>query len=194
VRYRLALNENQNQMTARGVDNVTNENYWSGIDDTGTYLFAANRVRSRFRSATNFKAKPRSGQGGSFPAGCARLSVKRCPFIKHTGDRRERRVNVVGCRRGKRPDASSRFTEPTYSTYRPWRRHRYRPVSRHRSGDSNGGPGGTARLCRRRDRRLSDHAPAGRNGRRRAGSGSFAHFAYKYWGPFAGFLPAGTTG
>lgn len=40
VRYRLALNQNQNQMVLRaGVDNVTNENYWSGIDDTGTYLF-----------------------------------------------------------------------------------------------------------------------------------------------------------
>ncbi|WP_316532907.1 TonB-dependent receptor [Klebsiella michiganensis] len=40
VRYRLALNENQNQMTVRaGVDNVTDENYWSGADDSGTYLF-----------------------------------------------------------------------------------------------------------------------------------------------------------
>ncbi|SQI26656.1 phenylalanine-specific permease [Salmonella enterica subsp. arizonae] len=25
-------------------------------------------------------------------------------------------------------------------------------------------------------------------------SGSFAHFAWKYWGPFAGFLSAGTIG
>lgn len=40
VRYRLALNENQNQMTVRaGVDNVTDENYWSGADDLGVYLF-----------------------------------------------------------------------------------------------------------------------------------------------------------
>ena len=40
VRYRMSLNQNQNQMILRaGVDNVTNENYWSGIDDTGTYLF-----------------------------------------------------------------------------------------------------------------------------------------------------------
>ncbi|STW08702.1 ferrichrome-iron receptor [Klebsiella grimontii] len=40
VRYRLALNANQNQMTVRaGVDNVTDENYWSGADDSGTYLF-----------------------------------------------------------------------------------------------------------------------------------------------------------
>ncbi|SVM89118.1 ferrichrome-iron receptor [Klebsiella pneumoniae] len=40
MRYRLALNENQNQMTVRaGVDNVTDENYWSGADDSGTYLF-----------------------------------------------------------------------------------------------------------------------------------------------------------
>lgn len=40
VRYRLSLNQNQNQMVVRaGVDNVTNENYWQGVDDTGTYLF-----------------------------------------------------------------------------------------------------------------------------------------------------------
>lgn len=40
VRYRTALNANQNQMTVRaGVDNVTDENYWSGADDSGTYLF-----------------------------------------------------------------------------------------------------------------------------------------------------------
>lgn len=40
VRYRMSLNQNQNQMVWRvGVDNVTDENYWSGVDDTGTYIF-----------------------------------------------------------------------------------------------------------------------------------------------------------
>lgn len=40
VRYRMQLNQEKNQMVWRvGVDNVTNENYWSGIDDSGTYLF-----------------------------------------------------------------------------------------------------------------------------------------------------------
>ena len=36
----MRLNADQNEMTWRiGVTNVTNEKYWSGIDDTGTYLF-----------------------------------------------------------------------------------------------------------------------------------------------------------
>ncbi|MRS90044.1 TonB-dependent siderophore receptor [Enterobacteriaceae bacterium RIT714] len=40
VRYRFAVNHNQNQMTVRaGIDNVTDENYWSSVDDSGTYLF-----------------------------------------------------------------------------------------------------------------------------------------------------------
>lgn len=40
VRYRMMLNQSQNQLVWRvGVNNVTNENYWSGVDDTGTYLF-----------------------------------------------------------------------------------------------------------------------------------------------------------
>ena len=40
LRYRMRLNADQNEMTWRvGVTNVTNEKYWSGIDDTGTYLF-----------------------------------------------------------------------------------------------------------------------------------------------------------
>ncbi|WP_449556678.1 TonB-dependent receptor [Huaxiibacter chinensis] len=40
VRYRFAVNHDQNQMTVRaGIENVTNENYWAGTDDSGTYLF-----------------------------------------------------------------------------------------------------------------------------------------------------------
>jgi len=40
VRYRLAVNNNQNQMTVRaGVENVTDENYWAGADDSGTYIY-----------------------------------------------------------------------------------------------------------------------------------------------------------
>lgn len=40
VRYRVALNNNQNQMTVRaGVENVTDENYWAGADDSGTYIY-----------------------------------------------------------------------------------------------------------------------------------------------------------
>jgi TonB-dependent siderophore receptor len=40
VRYRMRLNADQNEMVWRvGMDNVTNKQYWSGIDDTGTYLF-----------------------------------------------------------------------------------------------------------------------------------------------------------
>lgn len=39
MRYRFALNQNQNQMTVRaGIDNVTNENYWASVDDSGTYV------------------------------------------------------------------------------------------------------------------------------------------------------------
>ena len=39
MRYRFAVNHNQNQMTVRaGIDNVTNENYWSSVDDSGTYI------------------------------------------------------------------------------------------------------------------------------------------------------------
>ncbi|HBQ7140373.1 TPA: TonB-dependent siderophore receptor [Klebsiella pneumoniae] len=40
LRYRMRLNADQNEMIWRvGVTNVTIEKYWSGIDDTGTYLF-----------------------------------------------------------------------------------------------------------------------------------------------------------
>lgn len=40
VRYRQRLNQNRHEMVWRvGVDNVTNEKYWSGVEDTGTYLF-----------------------------------------------------------------------------------------------------------------------------------------------------------
>lgn len=40
VRYRMQLNQDKNQMVWRvGVNNVTNENYWSGVDDSGVYLF-----------------------------------------------------------------------------------------------------------------------------------------------------------
>lgn len=40
VRYRMQLNQEKNQMVWRvGVNNVTNENYWSGVDDSGTYLY-----------------------------------------------------------------------------------------------------------------------------------------------------------
>lgn len=40
VRYRMQLNQEKNQMVVRvGLDNVTNKNYWSGVDDSGTYLF-----------------------------------------------------------------------------------------------------------------------------------------------------------
>lgn len=40
MRYRMRLNADQNEMVWRvGVDNVTNEKYWSGADDTGMYIF-----------------------------------------------------------------------------------------------------------------------------------------------------------
>lgn len=40
VRYRQRLNQDRHEMVWRvGVDNVTNEKYWSGVEDTGTYLF-----------------------------------------------------------------------------------------------------------------------------------------------------------
>ena len=40
VRYRKNLNADQNEMVLRaGVDNVTNEKYWSGVEDLGTYVF-----------------------------------------------------------------------------------------------------------------------------------------------------------
>lgn len=39
MRYRFTVNQG-NQMTLRaGIDNVTDENYWAGVDDSGTYLF-----------------------------------------------------------------------------------------------------------------------------------------------------------
>ncbi|HGH3370635.1 TPA: TonB-dependent receptor [Kluyvera cryocrescens] len=40
MRYRMHLNQEQNDLVWRvGVTNVTNEKYWSGVDDTGVYLF-----------------------------------------------------------------------------------------------------------------------------------------------------------
>jgi len=40
VRYRMQLNQDANEMVWRvGVDNVTNEKYWSGVEDLGTYIF-----------------------------------------------------------------------------------------------------------------------------------------------------------
>jgi iron complex outermembrane receptor protein len=40
LRYRMRLNEDKNSMVWRvGVDNVTNEKYWSGVESYGTYLF-----------------------------------------------------------------------------------------------------------------------------------------------------------
>ena len=41
MRYRMQLNEDQNEMVVRvGLDNVTNKKYWSGVDSTsGIYLF-----------------------------------------------------------------------------------------------------------------------------------------------------------
>lgn len=40
MRYRMHLNQEQNDLVWRvGVTNVTNENYWSGVDDSGVYLF-----------------------------------------------------------------------------------------------------------------------------------------------------------
>ncbi|MGL4724786.1 MAG: TonB-dependent receptor [Scandinavium sp.] len=40
VRYRTRVNANQNEMVWRvGVDNVTNEKYWSGVESYGTYIF-----------------------------------------------------------------------------------------------------------------------------------------------------------
>ncbi|WP_414163048.1 TonB-dependent receptor [Superficieibacter sp. BNK-5] len=40
VRYRMHLNQEKNDMVVRvGVDNVTNEKYWSGVEDNGTYIF-----------------------------------------------------------------------------------------------------------------------------------------------------------
>ncbi|WP_318390587.1 TonB-dependent siderophore receptor [Enterobacter sp.] len=40
MRYRMRLNQAQNEMVWRvGVDNVTDEKYWSGVEDLGTYVF-----------------------------------------------------------------------------------------------------------------------------------------------------------
>lgn len=40
VRYRMRLNQEQNEMIWRvGVDNVTNEKYWASVEDNGTYIF-----------------------------------------------------------------------------------------------------------------------------------------------------------
>ncbi|WP_432701096.1 TonB-dependent receptor [Kluyvera cryocrescens] len=40
MRYRMHLNPEQNDLVWRvGVTNVTNEKYWSGVDDTGVYLY-----------------------------------------------------------------------------------------------------------------------------------------------------------
>jgi iron complex outermembrane receptor protein len=40
LRYTTRLNSEQNEMVWRvGVDNVTNEKYWSGVEDTGNYIF-----------------------------------------------------------------------------------------------------------------------------------------------------------
>lgn len=40
VRYRLRLNQQQNEMVWRvGVDNVTNEKYWASVEDNGVYIF-----------------------------------------------------------------------------------------------------------------------------------------------------------
>jgi len=40
VRYRMQLNQEKNQLVWRvGVNNVTNENYWSSVDDSGRYLY-----------------------------------------------------------------------------------------------------------------------------------------------------------
>ncbi|WP_312949922.1 TonB-dependent siderophore receptor [Superficieibacter sp.] len=40
VRYRMHLNQQQNDMVVRvGVDNVTNEKYWASVEDNGTYVF-----------------------------------------------------------------------------------------------------------------------------------------------------------
>ena len=40
MRYRMHLNQEQNDLVWRvGVTNVTNQNYWSGADDTGVYIF-----------------------------------------------------------------------------------------------------------------------------------------------------------
>ncbi|MCS2150636.1 TonB-dependent receptor [Scandinavium manionii] len=40
VRYRMRVNADQNDMVWRvGVDNVTNEKYWSGVESYGTYVF-----------------------------------------------------------------------------------------------------------------------------------------------------------
>ncbi|MGZ0750585.1 TonB-dependent receptor [Kluyvera sichuanensis] len=40
MRYRMRLNQEQNDLVWRvGVTNVTNQNYWSGADDTGVYIY-----------------------------------------------------------------------------------------------------------------------------------------------------------
>ncbi|CCJ76586.1 Ferrichrome-iron receptor [Cronobacter muytjensii 530] len=40
VRYRMTLNDQQNTVTWRaGVDNVTNEKYWSTVESSGIYLY-----------------------------------------------------------------------------------------------------------------------------------------------------------
>ncbi|VTN14769.1 Phenylalanine-specific permease [Raoultella terrigena] len=105
-----------------------------------------------------------------------------------TGDRRERRVNAVGYRRNTaarrfiavyRTDISSSSPSAALSApacFSAW------------PGDSNGGPavligyavaGIIAFLIMRQLGEMVVEEPV---------SGSFAHFAYKYWGPFAGFL------
>ena len=178
-------------MTVRaGVDNVTDENYWSGADDSGTSSVPRRTAHVQgFGRLRILRQNRRSGQGGRFlRVATGPVSVKGAPSYKHTGDRRERRVNIVGCRRGKRPDASSRFTEPTYSTYRPWRRHRYWLFLGIGPAIQMAGPavllgyavaGIVAFLIMRQLGEMVVEEPV---------SGSFAHFAYKYWGPFAGFL------
>ena len=40
VRYRMRMNADQNTLVWRvGVDNVTNEKYWSSVESNGTYIF-----------------------------------------------------------------------------------------------------------------------------------------------------------
>ncbi|WGL97700.1 TonB-dependent siderophore receptor [Arsenophonus sp. aPb] len=40
MRYNMQVNHNQNEMVWRvGIDNLTNEKYWSGVEDYGTYIF-----------------------------------------------------------------------------------------------------------------------------------------------------------
>lgn len=38
--YNMRVNHNQNEMVWRvGIDNLTNEKYWSGVEDYGSYIF-----------------------------------------------------------------------------------------------------------------------------------------------------------